>query len=72
MGGLSRCQAESAAAQHGGGEASHDRLCLNVKIPVHFVRAPPAKQTDAVAIHSRAQKGHSTASAGGADGDVGW
>ena len=49
---LTRRKLESATAQYGGGNAGHEGLRLEVKIAKHFVGAPAADHTDAVAVDS--------------------
>ena len=66
-----RGETEGAAAKHGGGEACHDGLGLNVKISIHFVGAPAPDEADAVTVGAGAEKGHGAAGARGPDGDVG-
>ena len=67
--GLSRGQPEGAAAEHGGGDASHDRLGLDVKISVKLVGAPAADEADPVPVDSGTEKGHGATRPGGASGD---
>ena len=49
---LARIQPEGAPAQHGGGEAIHDRLGLDVEVPKKFVGPPSADHADVIAIHA--------------------
>ena len=60
-----------AATKHGGGHSRHDRLGLNVQVPIHLVGAPAANEPDAIAIDAGAQHGHGATGAGGAGRDVG-
>ena len=39
-----------AVGNHEGRDISHDRLCLNVEISEHFIRAPASKETDDVTV----------------------
>ena len=68
---LGRREAEIAASEHGGREAVHDRVSLNVKVTEHFVGFPTSDHAEDVAIDAGAQKGHGAAGPGGADGHVG-
>ena len=70
MGKLPRRKLECAAAQHGGGDAGHEGLRLEVMITKHFVGAPAADHTDAVAVDSGAEESHGAARAGRAGGDI--
>ena len=68
---LGRGETKGAAAKHGGSEAVHDRLDLDVEVTIHLVRAPPAEQSDPVAVNTGAEEGHCPACASRAGGDVG-
>ena len=63
-------EAESAAAEHRGGEAVHHRLGLHVQVAIHFVRLLPTDHTNPVAVDAGAEEGHRSASARGTGGDV--
>jgi hypothetical protein len=71
VGGLSGCKPEGTAAEHGGCEASHHWLSLDVEIPIHFIGPPSAKQTDAVRVDTRTKQRHRAACACGTNGDIG-
>ena len=62
---------EVAAAQHGGGNAGHDRLRLYVEVTIHFVRSPTPDKANAVAVNARAEHGHGATRPRGAGGVVG-
>ena len=47
--------------EHGGGDAVHDWLRLNVEVPVELIRAPPVDEANAVAINPGAHEGHGAA-----------
>ena len=54
--GLGWCEAERAAAQHGGRQAVHNWLRLHVQVAIHLVRTPSSNATDAVAVNAGAKK----------------
>ena len=56
-----RAELEGAAAEHGGGQAGHNRLSLHVQVAVHFVGPPAADEADAVAVDAGAQERHGAA-----------
>lgn len=56
-----RAELEGAAAKHGGGQASHNRLSLHVQVSVHFVGPPAADEANAVAVDACAQERHGAA-----------
>ena len=67
---LSRREAEVATPKHGGREAVHDRLRLDVQVPKHFVRPPTANHSKAVAVNPGAEQSHRATRSSGTDGDV--
>ena len=71
MGELARCEAKIAATQHGGCEAVHDGLGLDVEISKHLVRPPAADEAQPITIDAGTQKRHGAAGPRRADGDVG-
>ena len=64
--GLARGQPKGAAAQHGGGDARHNWLGLDMQVPIKLVGAPAADETDPVTVHTCTEESHGSASAGGA------
>ena len=64
-------EAVVATTEHGGGHPRHDRLGLDVQVPVHLVGAPAANEADAVAVDAGTQHGHGTTGTGGTGRDVG-
>ena len=70
VGKSSRRKAKIAAPKHGGREAVHDGLRLDVKVSEHFVRSPTSDHAQAVAVNARAEQRHGAARTGGADRDV--
>ena len=51
-GGLSRCELVGAAAEHGGGDASHHGLRLDVEVSKKLIGAPATDHSDAVAVNT--------------------
>ena len=50
------------ATEHGGGEARHGWLGVDMKVPVHLIEPPaPADETNMVAIHTCTDEGSGTA-----------
>ena len=49
-------EAVAAAMEHGGSDAVHDRLRLNMEVPVELVRVPPADEAGAIAVDPRAMR----------------
>ena len=58
-------EAEVAAAKHGGSNASHDRLSLNVEVAVDFVGPPASDEADAIGTDTATEKRHRAARTGG-------
>ncbi len=63
-------EAVVAAAEHNGGNIRHHWLSLDVQRVVHLVQVPPPNAADAIGVDAIAQRGHGTAGAGRAGGDV--
>ena len=69
--GLTRGKLEAAAAEHGSGQAGHERLSLDMEVPEEFIGAPATDEANPVRIDTGAEECHGATSAGGASGDVG-
>ena len=69
--GLGWCEAERAAAQHGGHQAVHNQLRLHVQVAIHFIGTPSSNETDAVAVNAGTKESHGAAGTSGTRGDVG-
>lgn len=67
---LSRGHLVGAAAQHRCSEAVHDRLGLDVKVPIKLVGSPATDHPDALATNTRAEEGHGAAGSRRAGGHV--
>jgi len=67
-----RVKREVASRQHAGGEISHDRLGLEMKVAQHFIAAPAAEEADHVGVDMGAEEGHSAGGSKGAGGDICW
>ena len=62
---------ECSSLEHERGEVAHDRLCLQVQVPEHFVGTPTTEEADNVRIHLRAEQGHSPRGSKAAGADIG-
>jgi hypothetical protein len=62
-GGFFREEIISTIIEHGGGEFTHDRSRLEVKVSHHGVAMSAAEHADGVVIDSSIEKGHGASSA---------
>jgi hypothetical protein len=60
-----------ATTEHGGSDAGHGRLGLDMQVSVHLIGAPAPDEPDAIAVHTRAKEGHGAARPHGACGEHG-
>ena len=67
---VTRGEAERTATEHGRGDAVHNRLCLDMKVPVHLIGAPAPDEAYAVTVNASTQESHGAPGAGGACRDV--
>jgi hypothetical protein len=58
-------EAVAAAMEHGRSDAVHDRLRLNMEVPVELVRVLPADEAGAIAVDPRAHEGKGATSPSG-------
>ena len=56
-------EAVVAAAKHGGGDAGHNGLRLDMEVAVHLIGAPTSDETDAVRVDTATEHGHGAARA---------
>ena len=59
-----------AGREHALSEGTHKRVCLQMKLAKHFVRAPSTNETNDVGIDPSTEKCHSAARSETAGGDA--
>ena len=57
-----RKESEVATMEHLGRKVAHDRFRLDMEVAKHFIRAPAAKEADAVGVHIGAKECHCASS----------
>jgi hypothetical protein len=63
-------QNERTMLKHAGGEATHGRFGLDVKVAKHFVAAPPTDQADDICVNVGTKQRHRPGGAKGAGRDI--